>query len=154
MPSNSSSSFKTFAVAALSGLFGIWILYHQVQQDAQWRELKSAGQNTVGRLTEATRHRVNLIPMGYSFQIDYEGQSKKFEVSKALFYQHVNSDGKFRVNEKIHIVFLPSRPKVAELPEMLDLWVWWSGGPILNYPFGTVLLLGSVQLFRRRQGMR
>ena len=144
MTSNSSSILKTFAVVAVIALLGILVLYRQVQEDAQWRELKSAGQSTVGLLTKATRRTWNFIPMSYSFQITYEGQSKNFKVSKALFYQHVNSGGKFRVNEEVHIVFLPSRPKVAELPEMLGPWVWWVGGPFGSYCLGIIMLLGPV----------
>jgi len=155
---NASSLPKAIVTLILGALFGIWLLYSQVQQDSQRQELKSVGQSTVGNLTGATRHSVNFIPMGYSFQISYAGQSKQFDVSKSLFYSHINDDGKFRVNERIPVIFIPNRPNVAELPEMLDLLAWWCGGPLVKYSMGTIVLLGSligmVKLYRYRQNER
>lgn len=50
----------------------------------------------------------------------------------------------FRANESIPVIFIPNRPNVAELPEMLCLSIWWCGGPLLTYPFGIMILLGSI----------
>jgi hypothetical protein len=82
MRNNTLSQPKAIAMAILGALFGIWVLYSQIQQDSRHRELKSVGQSTVGILREATHDRVNFIPIGYSFQTSYLGQSKEFDVSK------------------------------------------------------------------------
>jgi hypothetical protein len=90
--------------------------------------------------------------MGYSFYVRYDGwYPRKLEVSREVFYSHVNADGKFKVDEPFNVVFMPMHPEAAALPEMLDLWVWWNGGPLVQYPFGAFLLFSSALVFRNRR---
>lgn len=124
-------------------LLGGWTLYSQVLHDIHRQQLKAAGQSTVGAITKATRHSVDMIPMGYSFQVSYADQSKEFDVSRQLFYSYVDHNDRFSAGARIPMVFLADRPDVAEPQEMLDAWFWW-GGPPAHYLFGAFFLLCSV----------
>lgn len=145
-----SNPWVSLFICALAGLV---ILCFQFKAHMQRRQLRLTGETTTGYLTKATRHSVYFIPMGYSLEVSYAGQTRDLDVSRELFYRHVNADGKYRSGSPIEVRYQPTRPSNAELPEMLTLSIWWLGGPMVGYFFGGLLLflslLGMRNLSRR-----
>jgi hypothetical protein len=136
----------------ICALIGMAILGFQLKGSIQRGKLKSTGQVEAGYLVGATRHRLAFIPMGYSLQVAYAGTTKDFDVSREVFYRYVDADGRYRSYTKIDVQYLPLKRGVAEMPEMMGVYVWWLGGPLLGYGFGAGLLLtliGMRNLARR-----
>lgn len=94
----------------------------------------------------ATENSVNFITMGYSFDVRFLGQTKKFDVSRSLFYQYVQ-DGKFELGAPIDVIYLPNDNKVLELRQMLGVLFYWLGGPIPTVFCGLIFLALSLIRF-------
>lgn len=138
-------------------LLGIWLINSQVTALCDRRLLRAGGQLTLGGLQNVTKHRTNFILTGRSFGVDYAGTSKEFYVNGKVFAKHTLPDSRF-VRHPIAVVFLPDRPSVAELSEMLAmselarcLWEWleWLF-PIIPMLVGVFLLREFVKGLRKR----
>jgi hypothetical protein len=118
-------------------LLGVAVLYFQVQKTREHRLLKAAGQHISGTLQMVTKHRTNFITTGYDLTVDYAGRRKSFSVDSDLATKHTLVDGRF-TRHPVDVVYLPNRPEIAELPEMLAASDWPS------YLIGIVFTLSGV----------
>lgn len=92
---------------------GVLAIYLQVAQNRNLELLRAGGQQTSGVLQQVTVHNGS-----YSFFIQYAGRKKEFQASRQLFEKHTLPGHTFTHHE-IGVVYLPDKPEVAELPEML-----------------------------------
>ncbi len=142
------------ALACLMTLaMGLFFLYGQVSVHLDHAMLKRKGQRIAGTLRMVIKHRTNFIPTGSSFEVEYAGQTKRFSVNRKLLREHTLGDGRFTHHE-LPVIYLPNRPDVAELPEMLGFSAWslfpYLIGGVLAYLGGYGLLLQ----FRKPAAMR
>ena len=79
---------------------GVWGLYDEVSKQIDHAKLRGEGQRISGNLRRITHHRINLIPSGESFDVEYAGRTRTFKVNEQLLRQHtLNGGAKFTYHE-------------------------------------------------------
>ncbi len=125
-------------------IIGSCIVYVQALELWNHAQLKKSGQPTTGTLQMVTKHYVNFIPAGYTFTINYAGRPRSFAVNGRVYQENTLPDGKFTHHE-IPLIYLPAKPDVAELPEMLG----FSVTSLFSFLFGGLLVsFGGWGLYR------